>query len=168
MEFRCPSCGAAIPQLPFPLLTVDAILEVDAGSVVLVRRRFEPLGWALPGGFVQCGESLEDACRREVLEETGLEIEALEQMHAYSDPGRDPRRPTVTVVFVARARGTPRGGDDAAEAAAFPLNDIPQPLCFDHGRILEDYRLRLRRLGAAPGRPTPGPANGSDASARKT
>ena len=123
-----------------PRLTCDVIIRMAGHQVVLVRRRFEPLGWALPGGFVDEGETLEQAAVREAREETGLDVELERQLHAYSDPGRDPRGHTVTVVFVAKARGTPRGGDDAAEARAFSLGDLPEPLVFDHGAILADYR----------------------------
>lgn len=135
---RCPHCGREIPQR-HPLPTVDVIIEVEGGGVVLVRRRHPPLGWALPGGFVECGETLEEAARREAREETGLEVELICQLHTYSDPKRDPRFHTISTVFVGRARGTPRGGDDAAEARVFPLDALPE-LAFDHARILEDYR----------------------------
>lgn len=117
--------------------------------MVLIRRRFEPLGWALPGGFVEWGESAEEACRREVMEETGLTVDSLVQMHTYSEPDRDPRHPTATVVFVARASGDLRAGDDAGDAAGFPLDHLPDPLCFDHGQILDDYRRG--RWGVGPG-----------------
>lgn len=117
--------------------------------MVLIRRRFEPLGWALPGGFVEWGESAEEACRREVMEETGLTVDSLVQMHTYSEPDRDRRHPTATVVFVARASGDLRAGDDAGDAAGFPLDRLPDPLCFDHGQILDDYRRG--RWGVGPG-----------------
>lgn len=139
-RFRCPSCGAAIDPLPFPAVTVDAIIETEPGHVLLVQRKYPPLGWALPGGFVDVGETLEDACAREVKEETGLVVTGLTQMRTYSDPSRDPRHHTVSTVFVARvADGTPRAADDAADLASFALDRLP-PLAFDHGRILGDYR----------------------------
>jgi 8-oxo-dGTP diphosphatase len=124
------------------LVTVDAILEMEPGSVLLVERKYEPLGWALPGGFIESGEPLEAACRREVFEETGLEIEGLVQMHTYSDPGRDSRRRTITTVFVGRPRGSPRAGDDAREVGVFALDALPEAICFDHRQILEDFRTR--------------------------
>ncbi len=127
-----------------PLLTVDVVVEsaaTDGPAVVLVRRARPPLGWALPGGFVDVGETVETAARREVLEETGLVVTGLELLGVYSDPARDPRGHTASVVFIAGARGTPCGGDDAAEAAWFPLQALP-PLVFDHAEILRDYRLR--------------------------
>ena len=133
-----------IPQGPSP--TVDAIIELEGGKVVLVRRRFEPLGWALPGGFVEIGETLDKACAREALEETGLAVELVEQFFTYSDPRRDPRRHTLSTVYLARAHGVPRGADDAAEARGFGLDELPSPICFDHARILSDYR-RYRETG---------------------
>jgi 8-oxo-dGTP diphosphatase len=149
MHFPCPYCGRRIERLPVPVCTVDAIVELRPGCVLLVRRRFEPLGWALPGGIVEAGESLEEACRRETLEETSVEILELRQMHTYSDPSRDARHPTVSTVFVARGSGTPVAGDDAAEAVVFPIDRLPQPLCFDHDAILADYRQG--RWGLGPG-----------------
>lgn len=122
-----------------PLPTVDVLIETDPGTVVLVRRKNPPHGWALPGGFVDWGESLEDAAAREAKEETGLDVELVRQFHAYSDPARDPRHHTITNVFVGRARGEPVGADDAAEARVFTRKELPRALCFDHGQILEDY-----------------------------
>ncbi len=118
---------------------------------MLVRRKFPPLGWALPGGFVEVGETLGAAARREALEETALRVELLEQFFTYSNPARDPRRHTISTVFLARADGEPRGGDDAAEARAFRLDALPEPLCFDHDRIVADYHHYL----AAGERPKP-------------
>jgi len=136
----------ALPA-PGPSATVDAIIELPGQKIVLVRRRYEPIGWALPGGFVDMGEMLEKACAREALEETGLEVELLEQFFSYSDPRRDPRRHTVSTVYLARATGEPHGADDAAEARAFPLDELPSPIVFDHAQIIDDYR-RYRATGA--------------------
>lgn len=122
-----------------PRLTVDVILELGGERLVLIRRRHPPPGWALPGGFVDAGETVEQAARREALEETSLSVELVRQFHVYSDPARDPRGHTVSVVFIGRAEGTPRGADDAAEARAFLRGELPEPLAFDHGRILADY-----------------------------
>lgn len=125
-----------------PLPTVDVVIR-SAGGVVLVRRGRPPPGWALPGGFVEAGESLEEAARREAAEETGLTVRLTEQFFSYSDPCRDPRHPTITTVFLAEAEGAPRGGDDAAEARIWPWDGLPSPLCFDHAGILGDVRRYL-------------------------
>lgn len=121
-----------------PVPTVDIIIETG-GGVVLVRRKNPPHGWALPGGFVDYGESLEEAAVREAREETGLSVELIRQFHTYSDPGRDPRQHTITTVYVARAEGRPRAGDDAGAAEVFTEETLPQEIAFDHRRILEDY-----------------------------
>ena len=124
---------------PGPALTVDVIIEVASGGIVLVRRRNPPNGWALPGGFVDRGETLEQAAVREAREETGLEVSLQRQMHAYSDPARDARGHTVSVVFVASADGIPAAASDAADAATFSAEELPERLAFDHGKILRDY-----------------------------
>lgn len=135
----CPHCHKQVLPYRNPVPTVDIIIEVDGRGIVLIKRRNPPPGWALPGGFVDYGESLEQAACREALEETGLELENLTQFRAYSDPGRDPRQHTITNVFTATAHGTPKGGDDAARAAVFTVETLPPDLAFDHGRILDDY-----------------------------
>jgi 8-oxo-dGTP diphosphatase len=135
-----------------PRPTVDVVIEV-AGGIVLIRRRHPPLGWAIPGGFVDDGERVEDAARREMREETGLDVELLDLLGVYSDPARDARGHTVSTVFIGRAAGEPRGGDDAAEAAVFATTALPVPLVFDHAAILADY-VRYRQTGARP-RPAP-------------
>lgn len=129
-----------------PIPTVDCIIELPDERVVLIRRKNPPLGWALPGGFVDQGERFDRAAVREAKEETGLDVELVEQFFTYSDPARDPRRHTTSTVFIGRSRGEPQGADDAAEARAFSLDALPQPLCFDHGTILSDY-LTYRRTG---------------------
>jgi len=134
-----------MPQYRNPLPTVDLFIELPDGRIVLVRRKNPPHGWALPGGFVDEGEPLERAAVREAREETGLDVELLEQFFTYSDPRRDPRRHTISTVFLARAEGEPRGGDDAAEARAFPPDELPD-LVFDHREIVDDV-LRYRRTG---------------------
>ncbi len=121
-----------------PLLTVDIIIRYNDG-IVLIERKNPPLGWALPGGFVDVGESLEDAARREAEEETALRVRLVEQFHAYSKPSRDPRFHTVSVVFVADGKGTLQGRDDAKNAMVFGGNKLPSPIVFDHGKIIEDY-----------------------------
>jgi 8-oxo-dGTP diphosphatase len=126
-----------------PAPTVDAVILLPDDRVVLVRRANPPHGWALPGGFVDEGETLEAAAVREAEEETGLAVALLEQFHTYSDPARDPRRHTISTVFLASASGEPRGGDDAAEAVAFPWDALPSPIVFDHREILSDVRRYL-------------------------
>jgi 8-oxo-dGTP diphosphatase len=121
-----------------PKPTVDIVIETTPGTVVLIRRKNPPLGWALPGGFVDVGESLEEAALREALEETCLSVELIRQFHTYSDPARDPRHHTITTVYLARASGSPTGADDAAEARVFPYDALPPNLVFDHAAILED------------------------------
>ncbi len=135
----CPRCGYQWKVYHNPLPTVDIIIELTGGKVVLVKRKNPPQGWALPGGFVDYGESLEEAAVREAREETGMEVKLKRQFHAYSDPNRDPRHHTITVVFIAEAEGEPRAGDDAAEVASFDPRDPPSPMAFDHGDILKDY-----------------------------
>lgn len=129
-----------------PTPTVDCIVELPGERLVLIRRKNPPLGWALPGGFVDEGEPLDAAVVREVKEETGLAVELVEQFFTYSDPKRDPRKHTLSTVYIGRARGEPQGADDAAEARAFSLEALPAELCFDHGTILADY-LTYKRTG---------------------
>jgi len=133
-----------------PVPTVDAIIEIgDQRRIVLIERKNEPHGWALPGGFVDYGETVAAAAVREALEETGLAVELTELFHVYSDPARDARLHTVSTVFLARAQGEPKGADDAARAELFGLDELPSPLAFDHGTILADYR-RYRDRGERP------------------
>jgi 8-oxo-dGTP diphosphatase len=124
-----------------PRLTVDLIIQMngDAHQIVLVKRRNPPAGWALPGGFVDYGETVETAAAREALEETSLHVQLLRQFHVYSDPRRDPRGHTVSVVFIASAEGIPVGGDDAAEARVFDIRALPHDIAFDHRQIMQDY-----------------------------
>lgn len=151
-SLMCPHCGKSVQTFKNPFPTVDIIIETG-GGIVLIRRRNPPLGWALPGGFVDYGESLEAAAVREAREETSLDVELTGQLGAYSDPSRDPRQHTITVVFTARAEGAPLGADDAVEAKIFTLEALPQDLAFDHGRILKDYHDLRRRTpdSASPG-----------------
>ncbi len=130
-----------------PLLTVDIIIEVP-GGIVLIERKNPPPGWALPGGFVDVGESLAQAAVREAREETSLEVTLTEQFFAYSDPKRDPRGATASVVFLGRATGTPRAEDDAKNVGVYALDRLPS-LAFDHGQILDDYR-RYKKDGTRP------------------
>jgi len=114
----------------------------------LIKRRNPPLGWALPGGFVDYGESLEAAAKREAQEETSLKVELLYQLGAYSDPGRDPRFHTITVVFVAKPGGGQlKAADDAKEIGIFTRHTLPENIAFDHAQILKDYFERCQRKG---------------------
>ena len=121
-----------------PIPTVDIIIELG-DQIVLIERRNDPQGWALPGGFVDYGESLEEAAVREAKEETGLDVHLVSQLRTYSDPTRDARKHTISTVFVATGTGTPSAADDAKSAGLFTRDTLPKPLCFDHARILEDY-----------------------------
>jgi 8-oxo-dGTP diphosphatase len=132
-----------------PAPTVDIIIELEASGIVLIRRKNPPPGWALPGGFIDYGESAEAAAVREALEETSLNVQLIELLHVYSDPQRDPRKHTIATVFIARAQGTPYGADDAAEAAVFYEQTLPSPLAFDHAQILHDY-FTYKRTGQRP------------------
>ncbi len=122
-----------------PVPTVDIIIEVGEAGVVLIERKNIPHGWALPGGFVDYGENLEAAAVREAKEETSLEVHLVEQFYTYSDPSRDPRQHTISTVYIATARGVPRGADDAKVAKIFTEGELPSPIVFDHPRILSDY-----------------------------
>jgi len=126
-----------------PALTVDVVVLLPDGRVVLVRRRYPPPGWALPGGFVEAGETVEGAAVREAREETGLRVVLTDLLYVYSDPRRDPRRHTASAVFLGRADGLPAGADDAAEARSFGWDELPSPIAFDHAEILADARRFL-------------------------
>ena len=147
-DILCPKCGTPVIQYFNPVPTVDIIIEIadEVGKkrIVLIRRKNDPLGWAIPGGFVDYGETLEQAAMREAKEETGLEVEGLRQFHVYSDPRRDPRRHTVSTVFLARGEGLLKAGDDASAAEIFTEGRLPDPLAFDHAAILRDYFCEKR------------------------
>jgi len=121
-----------------PHCSVDIIIRNSKRQIVLIERKFPPPGFALPGGFVEIGETLEQAAVREAKEETCLDVRLLGQFHTYSDPKRDPRFHTVSTVFLAEAEGKPCGADDAKTAQWFDLRELPK-LAFDHGQILTDY-----------------------------
>ncbi len=147
----CPRCGAPVSSQRNPALAVDIIIHPaqEPASVVLIQRRHPPLGWALPGGFVDYGESLEQAARREAKEETGLDLAELRQFRAYSDPTRDPRCHVVTVVYSALGSGQAHAADDARDLKIFPLSALPDSMAFDHRTILEDY-IRWSLKGVVP------------------
>ncbi len=121
---------------PFP--TVDIIIEVE-GGIVLIERKNPPHGWAIPGGFVDYGETVEVAAVREAREETGLVVQLTGLLGVYSDPSRDPRSHTISTVFVASAAGRPVADDDAADAGVFTEDTLPEDIAFDHREILADY-----------------------------
>jgi ADP-ribose pyrophosphatase YjhB (NUDIX family) len=121
-----------------PLVTVDIIIEINR-DIVLIERSNTPYGWALPGGFVDYGESLESSAIREAKEETSLDIKIEEQLHTYSDPDRDPRHHTVTTVFIAKGVGSPKAADDAKNVSIFNETNLPYPIVFDHRKIISDY-----------------------------
>jgi 8-oxo-dGTP diphosphatase len=147
---RCPHCGGLVTRKG-PLATVDVVVFAPGRGVVLVRRKNPPLGFALPGGFVDEGETCEQAAVREAREETGLAVVLTGIVGVYSDPARDPRGHTLSVVYAAAAEDPDRlaAGDDAAETAFHPLESLPE-LAFDHGRIIEDFKAGLRRLAPDP------------------
>ncbi len=144
----CSHCGTVTDCYRNPLPTVDIIIEIEGRGIVLVMRKNEPQGWAIPGGFVDYGESLEAAAIREAKEETGLTVTLKGQMHTYSRPERDPRHHTITTVFTATAEGVPQAADDAGEADIFREENLPDPLVFDHGEILADYYRRKKAPGS--------------------
>lgn len=136
-----------------PIPTVDLIIEMPTEDgregIILIKRKNPPPGWALPGGFVDYGETLEEAARREALEETSLQVELMTQFYTYSDPGRDPRFHTISTVFIAKGQGSPMAQDDAQEIGVYTPQTIPSFLAFDHGKILEDY-FRFKKEKAFP------------------
>lgn len=132
-----------------PLLTVDIIVELADGTIVLIERKNPPYGWALPGGFVDYSEAIECAAIREAKEEISLDVSLTEQFYTYSDPHRDPRHHTVSTVFIATAEGVPEAADDAKTVRTFHQNNLPAPLAFDHARILRDY-FSFKKTGARP------------------
>ena len=144
---QCPTCGTALQLFRNPTPTVDIIIETE-GGVVLIERKNPPYGWALPGGFVDYGESFETAAKREALEETCLQVTLLLQFHTYSNPDRDARQHTASTVFIATASGRPMAADDAGKADIFFQHNLPE-LAFDHRQILLDY-FHYKQTGNLP------------------
>ncbi len=141
---KCPHCGQPVPVYKNPVPTVDIIINI-ADGIVLIERKNPPFGWALPGGFVDYGETLEQAAVREAKEETSLDINLDKQFNTYSSPDRDPRVHTLSTVFIATAEGQPIGCDDAKQAKIFYRDNLPA-LAFDHSKILDDYFESLESL----------------------
>ena len=136
---RCAKCQSEIEIYRNPIPTVDIIIELEGKGIVLIKRKNPPFGWAIPGGFVDYGESLEQGAIREAKEETNLEVELVRQFHAYSNPNRDPRHHTISIVYIGRAKGKPEAKDDALEIGIFTRENLPQEIAFDHREILNDY-----------------------------
>ena len=142
---QCPHCHRLLNLPKGPSPTVDIIIEIGK-KIVLVERKNPPYGWAIPGGFVDYGESYETAALREALEETGLIVTDLRQFHTYSDPDRDARQHTASTVFTGKATGRPVAGDDAGRVELFNEDSLPL-LAFDHGKILADYFAARKSTG---------------------
>lgn len=136
---KCPHCQGDIEVYRNPVPTVDIIIEVG-DEIVLIERKNPPHGWAIPGGFVDYGESFETAAVREAEEETGIKVSNLQQFRTYSDPERDKRQHTASTVYIATGSTKPVAADDAARAELFSKENLPE-LVFDHKKILEDYYL---------------------------
>ena len=157
-RLSCPHCGGIVEKYQNPFPTVDIIIEIASSiearpapkkrpGIVLIKRKNPPFGWALPGGFVDYNETLESAALREAEEETSLKVNLLYQLGAYSDPTRDPRHHTISVVFVAAAKGEPKAADDAAAVGIYYPESLPDELAFDHSKILQDYFKRCLQKG---------------------
>jgi ADP-ribose pyrophosphatase YjhB (NUDIX family) len=136
---RCPKCKNKIEVYQNPIPTVDIIIEIEPKGIVLIKRKNPPYGWAIPGGFVDYGESLEEAALREAKEETNLDVKLTRQFHTYSDPNRDPRHHSISTVYIAKAKGVPKAKDDALEIGIFDDLNLPDEIAFDHRLILSDY-----------------------------
>jgi ADP-ribose pyrophosphatase YjhB (NUDIX family) len=135
---KCPQCGHPVATYRNPFPTTDIIIQIGDG-IVLIKRKNPPYGWAIPGGFIDYGESAEQAATREAEEETSIRVTELKLFNVYSASDRDPRYHTLSVVFTARGEGNPRAGDDAEEAGVFTQDSLPSLLAFDHADILDDF-----------------------------
>ena len=138
-KIECPRCKNEIGVYQNPIPTVDIIIEIESKGVVLIRRKNPPYGWAIPGGFVDYGESLEEAAIREAREETNLDVKLIKQFHTYSDPKRDPRHHSISTVYIAKGKGRLKAKDDAIEIGIFNEWNLPDEMPFDHRSILKDY-----------------------------
>ena len=140
---QCPRCKNEIEIYQNPIPTVDIIIEIVSKGIVLIKRKNPPYGWAIPGGFVDYGESLEEAAIREAKEETNLDVKLIKQFHTYSDPQRDPRHHSISTAYIAKAKGIPKAKDDAIEVGIFTESKLPEEIAFDHRSILKDYFTRV-------------------------
>ena len=138
-KIMCPKCKKEIEVYQNPIPTVDIIIEIESKGIVLIKRKNPPYGWAIPGGFVDYGESLEEAALREAKEETNLNVKLVRQFHTYSDPKRDPRHHSISTVYIAEGKGKPKAKDDALEIGIFNELNLPDEIAFDHRLILKDY-----------------------------
>src|SRR4030043_1496571 len=136
---QCPKCENEIEVYQNPIPTVDIIIEIESNGIVLIKRKNPPYGWAIPGGFVNYGESLEEAAVREAKEETNMDVKLVKQFHTYSDPKRDPRHHSISTVYIGKGNGVPRAKDDALEMGIFNESNLPAEIAFDHRNILTDY-----------------------------
>ena len=138
-SIRCPKCKNKVEVYQNPILTVDIIIEIESKGIVLIKRKNPPYGWAIPGGFVDYGESLEKAAVREAKEETNLNVKLIRQFYTYSDPKRDPRHHSISTVYIAKGKGILKAKDDAVEIGVFTQSNLPDEIAFDHRSILHDY-----------------------------
>lgn len=143
MHIKCPQCGAEVEKFKNPAPTVDIIIEVD-DRIVLIERKNEPFGWAIPGGFVDYGETVENAAVREAKEETSLDVDLIHLLGVYSDPNRDLRQHTISTIYVGQGKGKLLAADDAKNAKFFCEKDLPKDIVFDHAKVLRDYYLWRR------------------------
>jgi ADP-ribose pyrophosphatase YjhB (NUDIX family) len=140
---QCPKCKNEIEVYQNPIPTIDIIIEIESNGIVLIKRKNPPYGWAIPGGFVDYGESLEEAAVREAKEETNLDVKLIKQFHTYSDPKRDLRHHSISTIYIAKAKGKPEAKDDALEIGIFSESNLPEEMAFDHRSILNDYFKRV-------------------------
>jgi ADP-ribose pyrophosphatase YjhB (NUDIX family) len=138
-SMRCPKCKNEVEVYQNPIPTVDIIIEIESKGIVLIKRKNPPYGWAIPGGFVDYGESLEKAAVREAKEETNLNVKLIRQFYTYSDPKRDPRHHSISTVYIAKGKGILKAKDDAVEIGVFTQSNLPDEIAFDHRSILHDY-----------------------------
>lgn len=144
-QVTCPHCGKTFPMYANPTPTTDVIIYDSKKGIVIIERKNEPHGFALPGGFIDAGETVEQAAMREMREETNLDVKLEGLLGVYSKPDRDPRQHTMSVVFVGKAQDPDKlhAGDDAGQAAYYPLDKLPSPFAFDHEKIIADFKEYL-------------------------